>query len=83
MEVYVNDFLGGGIIALAIYLFIYVILESDEWHNVYRRSIRKITSIGGTEILECEINYPDEMWEEHIITWRKQVTTQNQNKLKI
>ena len=57
--------------------FIFVsfyLLFKDEWHRVTRRSIRKTASVGTTEILECDIDYPDGVWTDHIITWKKQVT---------
>ena len=47
-------------------------LSQQSQHSVQRRSIRKASSIGGTKILECEIDYPTGTWIEHIITWRKQ-----------
>ena len=42
------------------------------YHHVTRRSARKSAAIGGSKILECEIQYPDGEWTEHIIQWRKQ-----------
>ncbi len=51
-------------------IFLYVL--GHGYHRVARRSIRKAASIGGSKILECEIQYPGGSWVEHIIQWRKQ-----------
>ena len=46
--------------------------QQQSQHSIERRSIHKESSIGGSKILECEIDYPAGQWVEHIITWRKQ-----------
>lgn len=48
---------------------------SEDFHHVIRRSVRKTTSVGGSQILECEIQYPEDKFVNHITTWRKQVCT--------
>jgi len=36
------------------------------------RSIRKAGSLGASRMMECQIDYPNGRYVEHIITWRKQ-----------
>ena len=37
-----------------------------------RRAVRKAGSLGGSRMMECEIDYPGGKFVEHIISWRKQ-----------
>ena len=39
---------------------------------IQRRSIRKSSVVGGSAVLECDINYPDGQYIEHMIKWHKQ-----------
>lgn len=41
-------------------------------HLIHRRSVRKSANVGGTVVLECDINYPDGKYSEHIFKWHKQ-----------
>jgi len=42
------------------------------WSRRPRRAVRKAGSLGGSRMMECEIDYPGGRYVEHIITWRKQ-----------
>ena len=36
-----------------------------------RRAVRKSGSVGGSRMMECDIDYPRDRYVEHITTWRK------------
>ena len=41
-------------------------------HSIQRRSGRKFASIGGSQMLECKMNYPELPYTDQIVTWKKQ-----------
>ncbi|CAH1797170.1 unnamed protein product, partial [Owenia fusiformis] len=46
--------------------------NEDHTNNVSKRSVKKSAKIGGSRILECDIDYPQDKYVDHIIQWKKE-----------
>ena len=55
-----------------VFYFSKCLLFDFSGHSIEERSIRKSAALGGSKIMECNINYPGGEFVQHIIQWQKQ-----------